>query len=128
MRFGVNICEDVWGAEGAASPRVSPNVDGVNVGINICADVWEPEAPKLARGGRGAGAAGAERLALSHRQAKTRYDVMRERSAETGMSVVFCNLVGGQDELVFDGASFVMDARRQAHASAARVRGSARLR
>jgi NAD+ synthetase len=36
--------------------------------------------------------------------------VVRERSAETGMPVVFCNLVGGQDELVFDGASFVMDA------------------
>jgi NAD+ synthetase len=110
VRLGVNICEDVWGAEGASIARVSPNVDGVNVGINICADIWEPEAPKLAR------AAGAQVLLVLNaspfhiNKLKTRYQVVRERSAETGMPVVFCNLVGGQDELVFDGASFVMDA------------------
>jgi NAD+ synthase (glutamine-hydrolysing) len=42
---------------------------------------------------------------------RTRYEVVRDRTVETGMAVVFCNLVGGQDELVFDGASFVMDGR-----------------
>jgi NAD+ synthetase len=41
----------------------------------------------------------------------TRYDVVSARARETGMPLVFCNLVGGQDELVFDGASFVVNAR-----------------
>jgi NAD+ synthase (glutamine-hydrolysing) len=109
VRLGMNICEDVWGAEGASIARVSPNADGINVGINICADIWEPEAPKLAR------AAGAQVLLVLNaspfhiNKLKTRYEVVRERTAETGMPVVFCNLAGGQDELVFDGASFVMD-------------------
>ena len=40
----------------------------------------------------------------------TRYEVVRERIGKTGMSVVYANQVGGQDELVFDGASFALDA------------------
>ena len=109
VRVGVNICEDVWGAGAETMARVAPNADGVNVGINICADVWEPEAPKRAR------ASGAQVLLVLNaspfhiNKLRTRYEVVRDRTAETGMAVVFCNLVGGQDELVFDGASFVMD-------------------
>ncbi len=108
---GVNICEDVWGPDGESTARVTPGADGVNIGINICADVWEPEAPKRAR------AAGAQVLLVLNAspfhidKLRTRYEVVRDRTAETGLAVVFCNLVGGQDELVFDGASFVMDAR-----------------
>ena len=109
VRVGVNICEDVWGPDGESTARVTPGANGVNVGINICADVWEPEAPKRAR------AAGAQILLVLNAspfhigKLRTRYEVVRDRTAETGMAVVFCNLVGGQDELVFDGASFVMD-------------------
>jgi NAD+ synthetase len=40
---------------------------------------------------------------------EARYDVIRERIADTGMAVVYANLVGGQDELIFDGGSFAMD-------------------
>ena len=39
----------------------------------------------------------------------TRYDTIRDRIGDTGLAVVYANMVGGQDELVFDGASFVMD-------------------
>ncbi len=84
-------------------------VNGVRCGINICADVWEPGAADAAR------RAGAELLlALNaspyhmNKQA-TRYEVLRERIAATGLPVIYANLVGGQDELVFDGASFAMD-------------------
>ena len=84
-------------------------VNGVRCGINICADVWEPGAADAARN------AGAELLlALNaspyhmNKQA-TRYEVMRERTEATGMPVLYVNLVGGQDELVFDGASFALD-------------------
>ena len=84
-------------------------VNGVHCGINICADVWEPGAADAAR------QAGAELLlALNaspyhmNKQA-TRYEVLRSRIKATGMPVLYANLVGGQDELVFDGASFALD-------------------
>ncbi len=94
------------------SPGHEPCVieaNGVRCGINICADVWEPGAADAAR------SAGAELLlALNaspyhmNKQA-TRYEVMRERIKAIGMPVLYANMVGGQDELVFDGASFALD-------------------
>src|SRR5438034_5807167 len=45
------------------------------------------------------------------RKQESRYDVMRERVSETGMALIYANMVGGQDELVFDGASFALDRR-----------------
>jgi NAD+ synthase (glutamine-hydrolysing) len=108
LDFGVNICEDTWGAQGARLTR--PDA-AMNVGVNICADAWEAEAPRAAR------AAGARVLLVLNaspyhiRKQESRYDVMRERVAENGMALVYANLVGGQDELVFDGGSFVLDSR-----------------
>ena len=87
------------------------DISGVRVGLNICEDVWEPESPKRAR------AAGASVLLVPNAspfhidKIRARHEVVRARTAETGLAVVFCNLVGGQDELVFDGASFVMNAQ-----------------
>jgi NAD+ synthase (glutamine-hydrolysing) len=85
-------------------------MEGVTFGINICADVWHEQAPGRAR------EAGAEVLLVLNaspyhfdKQA-TRYETLRDRVGETGMSVIYANLVGGQDELVFDGASFAMNA------------------
>jgi len=110
VRFGVNICEDTWGAggPGSALPRLAGNVQ---LGVNICADSWQAEAPRAAR------AAGAAVLLVLNaspyhlNKQQVRYDIMRERVAETGMPLIYVNLVGGQDELVFDGASFVLDAQ-----------------
>ena len=86
-------------------------VKGVACGINICADVWEPGAADAAH------AAGAQvLLALNaspfhmNKQAR-RYEVLRDRVAATGRPAIYANLVGGQDELVFDGASFALDSR-----------------
>jgi NAD+ synthetase len=82
----------------------------VRVGLAICEDVWQPGAAEAAR------AAGAELLLTlnaspfhMHKLAR-RHEVLRERVAGTGMPVIYANLVGGQDELVFDGASFALDA------------------
>jgi len=86
-------------------------LEGIKFGLNICGDVWEPHTAWLARG------AGAQVLLVPNASPYhldkhlTRYNVIRERIAETGMAVVYANMVGGQDELVFDGASFVMDER-----------------
>jgi len=106
-RFGVNICEDTWGPQGPLTTRP----DAVSIGINICADAWGAKAPQAAR------EAGAQVLLVLNaspyhmRKQESRHDVMRERVIETGMALVYANMVGGQDELVFDGASFALDRR-----------------
>jgi NAD+ synthase (glutamine-hydrolysing) len=85
-------------------------IKGVRCGLAICADVWEAGAAEAAHG------AGAELLLTlnaspfhTNKQAR-RYEVLRERIGAIGCPVVYANLVGGQDELVFDGASFALDA------------------
>ncbi|MBC7944835.1 MAG: NAD+ synthase [Burkholderiales bacterium] len=83
--------------------------EGVRFGINICADIWEDLSAMRAR------QAGAHTLLVLNaspyhmRKQRSRYEVVRDRIAETGMPVIYANLVGGQDELVFDGGSFVMN-------------------
>ena len=84
---------------------------GVRCGVNICADVWEAGAADLAR------KAGAEVLLVLNAspyhigKRERRTEVLRQRIASTGLPVVYANLAGGQDELVFDGGSFVLDSR-----------------
>jgi len=109
VTFGVNICEDIWGPQGRLAAQ--PGAENVNVGINICADAWRTSAPRAAR------EQGAQVLLVLNaspyhmRKQESRYDVMRERVAETGIPLVYANMVGGQDELIFDGASFALDRR-----------------
>jgi NAD+ synthase (glutamine-hydrolysing) len=84
---------------------------GFKVGLLVCEDIWEPQAAQLAR------ADGAQLLAVInaspyeiHKQ-REREQVARARSRDVGLPLAYVNLVGGQDELVFDGNSFVMDAQ-----------------
>ena len=110
VQFGVNICEDTWGSQGlrTALPRLAASV---KLGVNICADSWHAEAPRAAREA-GAGVLLVLNASPYHMsKQRVRYDVMRERVLETGMPLIYVNLVGGQDELVFDGASFAIDGR-----------------
>ncbi len=85
------------------------DVEGVRFGLNICGDVWEAGPAELAA------AAGAKILLVPNaspfhlNKRVERHHVCGARIEETGIPLVYCNLVGGQDELVFDGASFVMD-------------------
>ena len=82
---------------------------GVRLGILICEDIWEPEPARAAR------AAGAELLLVinaspyERRKQAQREAVARQRVAEVGVPILYVNLVGGQDELVFDGGSFALD-------------------
>ena len=82
---------------------------GVKCGVLICADIWEANPAKLAK------EAGAEILLTLNAspyhigKQDSRHEVARQRILETGLALVYTNLVGGQDELVFDGASFVLD-------------------
>ncbi|MDH3548606.1 MAG: NAD+ synthase [Gammaproteobacteria bacterium] len=85
-------------------------LNGLRIGLNICEDVWKPGPMGASR------AAGAECAFVINgspfevRSQEKRENVVRARVAEVGIPVVYVNHVGGQDELVFDGGSFVMDA------------------
>jgi NAD+ synthetase len=86
------------------------DIAGVRVGIVICEDIWFPGAANRARN------AGAQLIVVPNgspyhtRQQALRRDVVVARARETGLPVVYVNRVGGQDELMFDGASFIVDA------------------
>jgi len=94
----------------ADEPFVS-EVMGVRFGLNICEDTWFSNAPRAAR------QAGAEVLLVPNgspyhmNKQHLRTQTMRDNVTAQGMSVVYANLVGGQDELIFDGHSFVLDAQ-----------------
>jgi NAD+ synthetase len=84
-------------------------LEGVRFGVNICADIWFRGSAEQAR------EAGASVLLVlnaspfhMHKQLE-RFEVARARVDESGLSLIYANTVGGQDELVFDGGSFAMD-------------------
>ncbi len=85
-------------------------LNGIRIGVNICEDVWASAPAAAAR------AAGAEVLIAingspyDRASQATRERVVRARVGEIGIPAIYLNMVGGQDELVFDGGSFVMDA------------------
>lgn len=79
--LGVMICEDMWFEDVAADLKFL----NAEILITLNGSPFESDKPS------------------------TRYDLARERVAETGVPLVYVNQVGGQDELVFDGASFVIN-------------------
>jgi NAD+ synthase (glutamine-hydrolysing) len=85
-------------------------VEGVSVGLLICEDAWFEEPALLAR------ESGAELLAVINAspyhigKSGERLARMAERARALGVPVAYAHLVGGQDEVVFDGASFVVGA------------------
>jgi len=87
--------------------------EGVNIGVLICADVWESQPAIMALH------AGAELLLALNaspfhmEKQSTRVRQLQQRVEETGLPIIYANMVGGQDELVFDGASIVMNAQAE---------------
>jgi len=82
---------------------------GVKLGVPICEDMWTPAVTNHLA------AAGAEILLVPNGspfetgKSNVRGDLARDRVSETGLPLAYVNQVGGQDELVFDGASFVLN-------------------
>jgi NAD+ synthase len=97
----------------APGPLPGPlNVRGVRLGVPICEDIWIPDACEcLAE-------TGAEILAVPNGspfeagKEDMRVQLAVARVNESGLPLIYLNQVGGQDELVFDGASFVLNADR----------------
>ena len=94
-------------------------IEGRRFGVLICEDAWFEEPARAAH------AAGAEVLCVLNAspfhvdKAEEREERMAERARATGCALLYSHLVGGQDEVVFDGASFALDAGGQVRARAA---------
>jgi NAD+ synthase (glutamine-hydrolysing) len=95
-------------AEGR-TPLTLHSVAGVVTGVSICEDIWDPEGPPT-----GQAVGGAEVLLNINGspyhigKSTERLKMLTDRATAGGVHVVYVNAVGGQDELVFDGASMVI--------------------
>ncbi len=84
--------------------------EGVDIGVLICEDVWFPEPVAALK------EAGAQLIVVPNaspydfQKLETRYDVVRSRVMESNIPILYAHWTGGQDELVFDGASFGVNA------------------
>jgi NAD+ synthase (glutamine-hydrolysing) len=94
-------------------------IAGVRVGVSICEDAWSPTGPVSEQ------AAGGAELIVNinaspyfQGRLEERVRMLSTRAADASCSLVYVNLVGGQDELVFDGASLVLDEEGRVVASA----------
>ena len=84
MTLGINVCEDLWIDDGPTDVQASLGADWI---INLSASPFYQGKPGL------------------------RHRLAARRTKENQIGLVYANLVGGQDEVVFDGSSFVVDAR-----------------
>jgi NAD+ synthase (glutamine-hydrolysing) len=82
VTFGVSICEDIWDKKGPLEAQV---YSGAELIFNINASPYRIGKPEL------------------------RDDLIASRARESGTTIVYANMIGGQDELVFDGGSFIKD-------------------
>src|SRR3954469_18748546 len=85
-------------------------VDGVPVGLTICEDIWQPGPPATSEALAGAQVIANLSASPYHAgKGREREQMLAQRARDNVAAVVFCNLVGGQDELVFDGHSVAID-------------------
>jgi NAD+ synthase (glutamine-hydrolysing) len=86
------------------------DVGSHRVGLTICEDVWTPGPPASSEAEAGADLIANPSGSPYHRgKGREREAMLAERAGAYGVHFAFCNLVGGQDELVFDGHSLVVD-------------------
>jgi NAD+ synthase (glutamine-hydrolysing) len=84
-------------------------VDGVPIGLTVCEDIWHPGFPESEETAAGAGLVVNSSASPYHRgKGRAREGLVAERARSNGAAFALCNMVGGQDELVFDGASVVI--------------------
>ncbi|HAA73789.1 TPA: NAD+ synthase [Candidatus Latescibacteria bacterium] len=86
-------------------------IDDVTLGVNICEDIWYPGGPAREQALRGDADLIVNISSSPFHDGKglLRDQMVATRAADHGVALAFCNLVGGQDELAFDGGSLVVD-------------------
>jgi NAD+ synthase (glutamine-hydrolysing) len=85
-------------------------INGIHIGINICEDIWYPTGPTTVQ--RKAGAEVIVNINASPYYAGKRVfreDMVSSRASDNGVYVSYTNMIGGQDELIFDGGSTIFD-------------------
>jgi NAD+ synthase (glutamine-hydrolysing) len=86
------------------------DVGGLRVGLTVCEDMWEPGPPASDEAVAGAHViVNPSASPYHHGKGVERERMFIQRARDNAAAVLFCNLVGGQDELVFDGHSLVVD-------------------
>lgn len=90
------------------SPCVLP-LFGINVAFTICEDMWEPEPVAQAKAAEADLMININASPFHIGKQNERRDLLFKRSDEGGFPIVYVNLIGGQDELVFDGRSMVVE-------------------
>ena len=100
--------ENRYFREGSGAPILK--LDGALVGLSVCEDIWYPGGPAREQALGGASVLLNVSASPYHRRKGAfRERMLGVRASDYGCYVLFCNLVGGQDELVFDGHSVVFD-------------------
>jgi NAD+ synthase (glutamine-hydrolysing) len=85
-------------------------VKGVGVGVNICEDIWYKEGPARVQALAGAEVIVNINASPYHKgKGKERLKMLSQRAKENDVAISYTNTVGGQDELIFDGQSMVLD-------------------
>jgi NAD+ synthase (glutamine-hydrolysing) len=85
-------------------------INGVQVGVNICEDIWYPTGPATLQAYAGAEVLVNINASPYHAgKGEFREKMLATRAADNGLIVAYLNMVGGQDELIFDGNSVVFD-------------------
>ncbi len=95
------------------SPGHTPCVftlKGVNIAVTICEDLWHPKPTQQAVEAGAHIIVSINASPFDRNKARARETMLRERANEAQVPIIYANLIGGQDELVFDGGSMVMTA------------------
>jgi NAD+ synthase len=100
---------------------------GVKLGVMVCEDMWKPAVAKSLQKGGAAMLIVINGSPFEAEKDDLRLSLAQLRIRETGLPLIYLNLVGGQDELVFDGDSFVLGADGELRVQAARWRGETLL-
>lgn len=100
--------EERYFKAGAEYPVVT--VRGIKIGVNICEDIWFEDGPTSDQCDAGAEIIVNINGSPYHRNKRDdRYKMLKKRALDNNVIVTYTNLVGGQDELVFDGSSMILD-------------------
>jgi NAD+ synthase (glutamine-hydrolysing) len=95
-------------------------LDGMEIGLTVCEDIWHPGFPEREEVAAGARLVVNSSASPYHRgKGRAREAMIADRARSNGAALALCNTVGGQDELVFDGASVVVGSDGETIARAA---------
>ena len=106
----IEVFDEVRNFSPGSDPLNLFSIGGVNIGFAICEDLWVPNGPVEALVNGGAQLIVAINGSPFHQgKQQERETLVNEISKKSNIPIAYVNLVGGQDELVFDGGSFIID-------------------